>query len=168
MFQRGFQMSDDVVYRAASREDSGAIFSLVMELAAYEKLTHEVVTNAKDFGDRLFGEGGNRFFCYLAEQNGAAVGLCIGFYTLSTFLGKPGLYIEDVYVKEAFRGLGIGKAFFRIVAQRALNEDCGRVEWSVLDWNEPSIRFYDKMGAVPQNEWIKYRLAGEGITKVAK
>ncbi len=152
-----------VVYREATRKDAAAIYQLVCELAEYEKLRHEVVSTADDFAEMLFGADGNRFFCYLAEQNGEAVGLCMGFYTLSTFLGRPGLYIEDVYVKETCRGLGIGRAFFDIVAQRAEAENCGRVEWSVLDWNEPSIKFYDKLGAKPLNEWIKYRLDTDGI-----
>lgn len=157
-----------VSYRAATRDDAATVFELVRELAVYEKLLHEVVTNAEDFRTHLFDEGAGRFFCYLAEQDGQAVGFCIGFYTLSTFLGKPGLYIEDVYVKESCRGLGIGKEFFHLVAQKAADEDCGRLEWSVLDWNEPSIKFYEKIGAKAQSEWIKYRLDGETLAAVAR
>lgn len=157
-----------VSYRVATRDDVETVFMLVRELADYEKLLHEVVTDSDEFRRRLFDEGAGRFFCYLAERDGEAVGFCIGFYTLSTFLGKPGLYIEDVYVKESCRGLGIGKEFFRIIAQKAVDEDCGRLEWSVLDWNEPSIKFYEKLGAKAQSEWIKYRLDGETLEAVAR
>ncbi len=156
-----------VTYRAAVREDARAIFDLVCELAVYEKLRHEVVSSPAHFADMLFGAGGNRFFCYMAEYDDELVGLCMGFYTLSTFLGRPGLYIEDIYVKEGRRNLGIGKGFFRIIAQKALDENCGRVEWSVLDWNEPSIKFYQKLGATHLSEWDKYRLDGDKIKAVA-
>jgi len=158
-------MSSIVTYRAAGPADTSAVYDLVCELAVYEKLAHEVVSTPKHFEAILSSP--DRFFCYMAERDGQALGLCIGFYTLSTFLGKPGLYIEDVYVKESARGLGIGKAFFKIVAQRAVDEGCGRIEWSVLDWNEPSIKFYDKMGAKPLTEWIKYRLDSDGIQTIA-
>ncbi len=157
----------DVVYRAARRDDAHAIFDLVCELSVYEKLRHEVVSSAQHFEDILFGEGGNRFFCYMAEHKGEIVGFCIGFYTLSTFLGRHGLYIEDIYVKPECRNLGIGKGFFKLVAQKALDEDCGRIEWSVLDWNEPSIKFYQKLGATHLSEWDKYRLDGDKINAVA-
>ncbi len=158
-------MMSEISYRAATPADADTIFDMVCELAAYEKLRHEVVSGPEHFKNLL--ENKDRFFGYLAEQEGHAVGFCMGFYTLSTFLGKAGLYIEDVYVKESCRGFGIGKAFFKMVAQRALDEDCGRIEWSVLDWNEPSIKFYDSLGAKPLSEWIKYRLDGDAIGHVA-
>jgi GNAT superfamily N-acetyltransferase len=158
-------MTSDLVYRTATPADAGIIFDLVCELAVYEKLSDEVLSTPQDFENLLKSK--DRFFCYLAEQNGAPVGFCMGFYTLSTFLGKPGIYIEDLYVKESCRGLGIGKSFFKMVAQKALDEGCGRIEWSVLDWNEPSIKFYESLGAKPLSEWIKYRLDSETIKQVA-
>lgn len=158
-------MKSEILYRAAKPADADVIFDMVCALAEYEKLRHEVVSTPDHFKKLL--ENTDRFFCYLAEKDGVAVGFCMGFYTLSTFLGRSGLYIEDVYVKESCRGLGIGKAFFKMVAQRALDENCGRVEWSVLDWNEPSIKFYESLGAKAQSEWIKYRLDGDDIRAVA-
>lgn len=158
-------MKSEILYRAAKPADADVIFDMVCALAEYEKLRHEVVSTPDHFKKLL--ENKDRFFCYLAEKDGVAVGFCMGFYTLSTFLGRSGLYIEDVYVKESCRGLGIGKAFFKMVAQRALDENCGRVEWSVLDWNEPSIKFYESLGAKAQSEWIKYRLDGDDIRAVA-
>jgi GNAT superfamily N-acetyltransferase len=158
-------MFNGIEYRTATTADAPVIFDLVCELAEYEKLRHEVTSTAQDFAKLLSDK--TRFFCFIAEKECAAVGFCMGFYTLSTFLGKPGLYIEDVYVKETCRGHGIGKHFFQMVCQKAMDEDCGRVEWSVLDWNEPSIKFYDSLGGVPQSEWIKYRLSGGGIPAVA-
>ena len=157
-------MSSLILYRAATPADAVAVYDLVCELAKYEKLQHDVVSAPAHF-EKLI-ENKDRFFCYLAEQNGAPVGFCMGFYTLSTFLGKAGLYIEDVYVNESCRGMGIGKTFFRWL-QKAIEEDCGRVEWSVLDWNEPSIKFYESLGAKAQSEWIKYRLDGDLIKSVA-
>ncbi len=159
-------MSQVVQYRAAVPADAPIIFDMVHELAVYEKLGHEVVSTPDNFSKLL--ENRERFFCYLAERDGVAVGFCMGFYTLSTFLGKAGLYIEDVYVNESCRGMGIGKKFFQMVAQKAIDEDCGRVEWSVLDWNEPSIKFYESLGAKPQSEWVKYRLDGDLIKAVAE
>jgi len=158
-------MKSEILYRAAKPADADVVFDMVCALAEYEKLRHEVVSTPDHFKKLL--ENTDRFFCYLAEKDGVAVGFCMGFYTLSTFLGRSGLYIEDVYVKESCRGLGIGKAFFKMVAQRALDENCGRVEWSVLDWNEPSIKFYESLGAKAQSEWIKYRLDGDDIRAVA-
>ncbi len=155
----------NVNYRAAGPADAEEIFALVCELADYEKLRHEVVSSPDHFAKLLSDRG--RFFCELAECDGRMLGFCIGFYTLSTFLGRPGLYIEDVYVRPECRNLGMGKAFFKRVCQKALDEDCGRVEWSVLDWNEPSIKFYQKLGAVHLSEWDKYRLDGDKIKAVA-
>lgn len=158
-------MSQNISYRVAKLADADIIFDMVCELAEYEKLRDEVVSSPEHFEKLIRNK--DRFFCYLAEDNSVAVGFCMGFYTLSTFLGKAGLYIEDVYVKKECRGMGIGKQFFKMVAQKAIDEDCGRVEWSVLDWNEPSIKFYESLGAKPQSEWIKYRLDGDLIKSVA-
>lgn len=158
-------MNSSILYRAATPADAATVYDLVCELATYEKLRHEVVSTPDDFQKLIATK--DRFFCYLAEQDGVAVGFCMGFYTLSTFLGKSGLYIEDVYVKESCRGFGIGKAFFKMVAKKAVDENCGRIEWSVLDWNEPSIKFYESLDAKPLSEWIKYRLDGDTIKSVA-
>jgi GNAT superfamily N-acetyltransferase len=155
--------------RDATENDSGEIARLVYELAAYEKLADRAVGTAADFRAQLFGDK-PRAYAMMAEVESRAVGLAIWFYTFSTFQARPGLYVEDVFVEPESRGLGIGRAFFRVMAQRALAEGCTRMEWSVLDWNTPSIAFYRGLGAVPMDEWTVQRLydsemrvlAGEG------
>ena len=111
------------------------------------------------FGSRPYAEA------LLAEVGGEAVGLALYFHNFSTFLGKPGLYLEDLFVKPAFRGRGIGKALLSRVARIAVERDCGRMEWSVLDWNEPSIRFYESLGAKPLDDWTSFRLTGDALQR---
>lgn len=156
-----------VTYREATRKDAALILQFIKDLSVYEKLAHLVTATEDDIVKTVF-DGSGRTFCLFAEEKGEALGFCIGFYNYSTFQGKFGLYIEDVFVKGGHRNKGIGMGFFRAVAQKALKEDCGRVQWWVLDWNEPSIAFYEKkLNAVAMNEWITYRLEGEAIAKVA-
>jgi GNAT superfamily N-acetyltransferase len=155
--------------RDATEGDAEDIARLVYELAVYEKLADRAVGTAADFREQLFGKR-PRAYAMLAEVESRVVGLAIWFYTFSTFQARPGLYVEDVFVEPESRGLGIGRAFFRIMAQRALADGCTRMEWSVLDWNTPSIAFYRGLGAVPMDEWTVQRLydaemrvlAGEG------
>jgi GNAT superfamily N-acetyltransferase len=158
---------DNIVLRDARREDASLILSFIRELADYEKLSHEVVASEGDIEHSLFGPS-PRAFCVIAEGGGEPAGFALCFYNYSTFQGRAGIYLEDLYVRPAFRGQGIGKRFFRYLAQRALEEDCGRIQWWVLNWNEPSIEFYKSMKAVPMDEWTVYRLEGQSIEDLAK
>lgn len=159
--------SDNILLRDARREDSPLILSFIRELAEYEKLSHEVVATEGDIAQSLFGPS-PKAFCVIAEADGAPAGFALCFYNYSTFQGRPGIYLEDLYVRPEFRGQGIGKRFFQYLAQRALDENCGRIQWWVLDWNEPSIEFYKSMKAVPMDEWTVYRLEGQSIEDLAR
>ena len=155
------------VLRDATEADLPEILRLVRALAEYEKMLDQAVSTEADFREALFGSS-PRVFCMLAERDGRAVGQCIWFYTFSTFTGRPGLYVEDIFVEPEHRGLGIGKAFFRHLAQRAVAEGCARMEWQVLDWNEPAIRFYRGIGARGMTEWQVERITGEALTALAE
>ena len=148
--------------RSAQQADCALILSLIRELAEYEKLAHEVVATLADLENTLFGPT-SYAQVLLAEVGGEAAGFCLFFHNYSTFFGKPGLYIEDVFVREAFRGHGIGKALFAAAARVARERDCGRMEWWVLDWNRPAIDFYEKMGATAMSDWTVYRLTKEQL-----
>lgn len=156
----------NVKYRNAEKHESGLVLEFIKELAEYEKLAHEVVATEADISESLFGEN-PKAFCVFSEMDSEVVGFALCFYNYSTFQGKPGIYLEDLYVREENRGQGIGKGFFKYLAQRAVDENCGRIQWWVLDWNEPSIKFYESLGAKPMNEWITYRLEGDSIKKLA-
>lgn len=152
--------------RAAHVGDVPAILGLIRDLAVYEKLLHEVVATeamleAQLFGDRPTAE------VVIAEREGVAVGFALFFTNFSTFLAKPGLYLEDLYVKPEYRGFGIGKALLKRLAAIAVERDYGRFEWSVLDWNEPSIQFYLAQGAKPMDEWTVYRVTGDALRELA-
>lgn len=153
--------------RPARTDDVALVFSLVRELAEYERLLDDVDATAEDLARALFGPT-PRVFCDIAEWNGEAAGFALWFYNFSTFRGRHGIYLEDLFVRPAFRGKGIGKALLVHLAQRAVAENCARVEWSVLDWNEPSIKFYESLGAIPMEEWTIFRLTGEALKKVAR
>ncbi|MAF67926.1 MAG: GNAT family N-acetyltransferase [Micavibrio sp.] len=155
-------MKNFITYRDATIDDAETIFAFIQELAEYEKLSHEVVASVDDLKRTMFGEK-SYAFAVLAELEGEAVGVAICFYNYSTFQCKPGIYLEDLYVQEAHRNKGIGKGFFKYLAERAVREDCGRIQWWVLDWNEPSIEFYKKLGAVAMDEWTVFRVEGEQI-----
>jgi diamine N-acetyltransferase len=150
--------------RDARPRDAETIHRLVVALAEYEKLGHEVVASAQDFYGALAGK---RVQGLIAEVEGEPVGFCLWYETFSTFTGRAGYWIEDVFVEPAHRRLGIGSAFFQAVAQRAVAEGHARVEWSVLDWNEPAIAFYRRIGAVGQHEWTDQRLAGKALHALA-
>lgn len=157
----------NTIYREANKEDTQLILQFIKELAEYEKLAHEVVATETDIQETLFGDS-PKAFCMLAEVGGQPAGFALCFYNYSTFQGKPGIYIEDLYVREEYRGHGIGKGFFKILAQKAVNENCGRIQWWVLDWNEPSINFYKKMKAAPMDEWTVFRLSENEIKELAE
>jgi GNAT superfamily N-acetyltransferase len=150
--------------RSAVPGDETIIHQLVRELADYERLLHEVRATAEDFARDLFGSH-PRVFCDLAEWEGEPVGFALWFNTYSTFRGRHGLYLEDLYVRPAHRGRGIGKALMAQLARRCGEDGLARLEWAVLDWNAPSIGFYRSLGAQPQDEWTVYRLAGEALER---
>lgn len=148
--------------RPASPTDVPAILALIQELAEYEKLRHECVATEDQLAESLFCENA-KVFSKVAEVDGTIVGFTLYFLNFSTFLGKHGIYLEDLYVKPEFRGSGIGKALLLDLAKECERNGYGRFEWSVLDWNEPSIGFYKSLGAVPMDEWTVYRLTGEKL-----
>lgn len=157
----------NAVIRPAMPADVPAILGLIRELAEYEKLAHEAKASAEGLSAALFGPRPVAD-ALIADVAGETVGFALFFSTFSTFVGKPGIYLEDVYVKPAHRGGGIGKAFFRRLGQLAAERGCGRLEWSVLDWNEPALVFYRSLGATPMSEWTMYRLSGEALERLAK
>jgi GNAT superfamily N-acetyltransferase len=152
--------------RAATEEDVPLILSLIKELAEYERLSHEVVATEEALRDSLFGERpvAEVLIGHLGDE---PVGFALFFHNFSTFLGKPGIYLEDLYVRPEFRGAGIGRALLVHLARLARERGCGRVEWSVLDWNEPAIGFYKKIGASPVSGWTVYRVTGEALDDMA-
>ncbi|MAT71156.1 MAG: GNAT family N-acetyltransferase [Planctomycetaceae bacterium] len=159
-------MTTPATIRLAGPEDAATVLALIQELAEYEKLAHEVVATVDSIRDTLFAADGCST-ALLAECDGAAVGFAVYFRTYSTFLGREGIYLEDVYVQPAARGQGIGKQLLAAAAAAA-NRLGGRLEWSVLDWNQPSIDFYESLGAVQHSEWLKYRITGEPLAELAK
>jgi GNAT superfamily N-acetyltransferase len=152
--------------RPATPADAGLIHSFIRALAEYEKLLHEVEATEADIARSLFGEN-PRLFCDIAEADGAPVGFAVWFYNYSTFTGRHGIYLEDLFVNPEARGLGAGKALLRRLAQRCREEGLTRLEWAVLDWNAPSIAFYDSLGASAKTDWITRRLSGEALERLA-
>ena len=152
--------------RDAVPGDEALVAGFVRALAEYERLAHEAVATEADFRRALFGTQ-PRAQAIIAEQDGAPVGFALWFYNFSTFAGRPGIYLEDVFVIPEARNRGIGRAIFRHLAARALDEGCARLEWSVLDWNAPSIAFYRSMGAVAMDGWTVQRLSGPALAAVA-
>ena len=151
----------------ATAKDVPAIVHLVKQLALYERLEHEMVASEDDFRRALFGPDrhADAFIAFLDDQ---PVGFALYFRTFSTFLGKPGIYLEDIFVEPACRGRGIGKALLRTLARTAKEQNCGRMEWSVLTWNQPSIDFYHRLGAVTLEEWRMFRLTGDALQALAE
>ncbi|MEZ5893385.1 MAG: GNAT family N-acetyltransferase [Parvularculaceae bacterium] len=156
-----------LVIRKAVKGDERIILGFVRALAAYEKLAHEVVATEASMRATLFADH-PKVFALIAEEDGEPVGFALYFFNYSTFLGKHGLYLEDLYVDESRRGAGIGKALLAALAKVAVENDCGRMEWSVLDWNAPSIAFYKSLGAAPMDEWTVYRLTGAALSDLAR
>jgi GNAT superfamily N-acetyltransferase len=151
--------------RPAARSDVRVILGFIRELAEYEKLSDQV-TATEDLLDRhLFGPNPVAH-ALIAEVDGKAVGFALYFFNFSTFVGRPGIYLEDLYVEPASRGQGVGRALLTELARVAVREKCGRLEWAVLDWNEPAIGFYKKLGAVPMQDWTVFRVTGEALSKL--
>jgi GNAT superfamily N-acetyltransferase len=153
--------------RPATPDDLETIARLIRALAEYERLTHEVVLDEKILREHLFGP---RPYAevLLAEEAGEVVGFALFFHNYSTFIGKPTLYLEDLFVRPEHRGKGHGKALLQALARLALERDCGRLEWSVLNWNEPAIGFYRSLGAVPMHDWTVFRLTGAELRSVGQ
>jgi GNAT superfamily N-acetyltransferase len=153
--------------RSATRDDVPVIAELIRGLARFEKLEHEVVMTedllaAGLFGDRHYAE------VVLAEDDGRPVGFALFFHNFSTFLGRPGIYLEDLFVLPEHRGGGIGRMLLAYLARLAVERGCGRLEWAVLDWNRDAIKFYERLGAQPNSDWTVYRLTGEALTGLAR
>jgi GNAT superfamily N-acetyltransferase len=153
--------------RFATVEDVPVIYAFIRGLAEYEKLAHQVVTTEDGVRESLFGAHPGAEVL-LAEQGGTPVGFALFFHSYSTFLGRRGLYLEDLFVLPERRGQGIGKALLERLAAVAVERDCGRMEWAVLDWNTPAIDFYKKLGAVPMSDWNVFRLSGEALERLGR
>lgn len=153
--------------RAARPGEAGLILDFVRELADYEHLLDHVEASVEDIDGALFGPS-PRAFCDIAEWDGAPAGIALWFYNFSTFRGRHGLYLEDLFVRPEFRGKGIATSLMRNLARRCLNEGLGRFEWWVLDWNEPAIKFYRSIGALPMNEWTVQRVTGDALRALAE
>jgi diamine N-acetyltransferase len=151
----------------ARPEESGLIFSLLRELAEYEKLTHEVVATESGIAEALFGNN-PILFCEIAEWDGKSAGFAVWFFNFPTFAGRRGIYLEDLFVRPAFRGRGIGKALLVHLAKLCVENDWSRLQWSVLDWNTPSIEFYKSLGADMMDEWKLCRIDGAALAQLAK
>lgn len=151
-----------LVVRDAARTDAPQIVKFIEDLADYEKLRHEAVATAADIERELFGAN-PRVFCQIAEWDGRPAGFALWFYTFSTFVGRHGIWLEDLFVEPAMRGHGIGKGLLVDLAKRCVRENLGRLEWAVLDWNEPSIEFYRSQGAVFMDDWRRCRVTGEAL-----
>ena len=152
--------------RKATPEDTPTILHLITQLAIYEKLESEVITTVEELKTNIFKK--NYAEVLIAEENVKPIGFALYFHNFSTFIGKPGIYLEDLFVEIEHRGKGYGKALLVELAKIAKERNCGRLEWSVLDWNTPSIEFYKSLGAKPMDEWTVFRLDRQGIENLAK
>ena len=157
---------DSFEIRSATESDVPVILELIRALATYERAPNDVVATEKGLTEVLFGKK-PAAEVLLAFENETAVGFAVFFHNFSTWLGRPGLYLEDLFVKPEHRGKGYGRALLIHLAKIARDRNCGRFEWAVLDWNEPAIQFYRKLGAKPMDEWTVFRLTRDGIAKLA-
>ncbi len=157
----------NIEIRPAIPSDAAQIHAFITELAVYERAAHEVIASADDVQRTLFAEGApaRALMCLV---DGKAIGYAVYFYSYSTWLGKNGIYLEDLYVTPEHRGIGAGRDLLRRLAQEAVENGCGRLEWSVLDWNQPAIDFYQSIGALPQDEWVRYRMVGDALRNFAE
>ena len=153
--------------RCARPEDAGAILALIGELAAYERLSHEATASRQDIERALFGPN-PKVFCDMADIDGEPVGFALWFYNFSTFVGRHGLYLEDLYVRPQARGAGVGGALLAGLARRCVAEGLGRLDWAVLDWNAPAIGFYEALDAARLDDWTLRRLTGEALVRLAQ
>jgi GNAT superfamily N-acetyltransferase len=159
-------VTTQVSVRPAVAADGDLILRFIRDLAAYEKLLDDVRATRDDITVALFGDN-PKAFCDIAEIDGRPVGFALWFYNFSTFVGRHGIYLEDLFVQPEARGSGAGKALLANLARRCVDENLGRLEWAVLDWNAPSIAFYDSLGAAAMDEWIVRRMTGEALRKLA-
>ncbi len=157
----------DVTIRPGGEADCALILQFIRELAEYERLAHCVVVSEEALREHLFGAS-PRAEVLIAQVAREPVGFALYFHNFSTFLGQPGLYLEDLYVRPEFRGRGIGGTFLAALAGIAIERGCGRMEWAVLDWNQPAIDFYDSLGARQLNDWIMTRISGEALRELAR
>lgn len=159
-------MSEPVV-RQAEPKDASLIFDFVLRLAEYEKLSHAVTATEGDIAALLFGPE-PRACCDLVELDGQAVGFCLWFHTVSTFAGRAGIWIEDLFVLPEARGKGAGLALLNALARRSVQEGLGRIDWAVLDWNAPAIGFYERIGSQSLDDWRLRRLSGDALAALAR
>jgi GNAT superfamily N-acetyltransferase len=152
--------------RYARKEDAPRILQLIKDLAEYEKAPLEAKATLEQIEQSIFGDNPVAY-CHVAEDNGQVVGISIWFLNYSTWVGKPGIYLEDLYVDPAYRGKGYGLAFLKELGTICVERDYERLQWWVLDWNQPSIDFYKSLGAVPMDEWTVYRVSGDALKKLA-
>ena len=155
-----------LTFRTASEADCGLVLEFIRALAVYEKMLDEVTATEEDLREWIFEK--KKAEVLFACEEGKEIGFAVFFHNFSTFLGRAGIYLEDLFVLPEHRGRGVGKAIFRELARIAAERRCGRVEWACLDWNRPSIDFYRSLGAVPMDEWTVYRLTEETFTKLAE
>jgi GNAT superfamily N-acetyltransferase len=156
----------DIRIRRATERDVPLILDLIKGLAEYERLAHEVTASEAGLRQSLFGASPGAEVI-IAETDGESAGFALFFHNFSTFVGKRGIYLEDLFVKPAWRGKGVGRRLLVHLAQLAVERDCGRLEWAVLDWNESAIRFYRGLGAQPMHDWTVFRLAGDTLHQLA-
>lgn len=159
-------MAENVAFREAVREDAPLILRFIKELAEYEKMENDVVADEKTLKTWIFDN--KKAEVIFALEDGKEVGFALFFHNFSTFLGRAGIYLEDLYVKKECRGKGYGKALLKKLASIAVERGCGRLEWSCLDWNKPSIDFYLSIGAEQMSDWTVYRVAGDKLAELAK
>lgn len=159
-------MNNPFEIKFATVDDVPTILTFIKELAEYEKLAHEVMATEDILRETLFGDKAHAEVI-IAYQNTNPIGFALFFHNFSTFLGKPGIYLEDLYVRPEMRGAGIGQQLLSFLAKLAKERNCGRLEWWVLDWNEPAINFYKRIGAIPMNEWTVYRVTGQALDDLA-
>ena len=159
-------MNNTLSFKNAERKDVPLLLQFIKELADYEKMLDQVVADEATLEEWIFDK--QKAEVFFAVENGKEVGFALFFHNFSTFLGRSGIYLEDLYIKPEFRGKGYGKAMLKRLAAIAVERGCGRLEWSCLDWNKPSIDFYLSLGATPMEEWTTYRLSGDALTRLAE
>lgn len=158
--------TNDFSLRLATVQDTALILEFIKELADYEKMSDQVVATEELLHDTLFEQ--KKAEVLIGEYQGNPVAFALFFHNFSTFLGRPGIYLEDLYVKKEYRGMGFGKKILKALAELAKERGCGRLEWSCLNWNTSSIGFYKKLGSIPMDEWTVFRLQGEALDRMAE
>jgi GNAT superfamily N-acetyltransferase len=161
------EVNVNIAIRPATVSDAAQIYAFITELAVYERAAHEVIASADDVARTLFAPEAPAK-ALMCEVDGKTIGYAVYFYSYSTWLGKNGIYLEDLYITPEQRGIGAGRDLLRHLAREAVANDCGRLEWSVLDWNQPAIDFYQSIGARPLDEWVRYRLTDGALRDFAE